>query len=294
MEITGRCQLECVHCYANSGPHGSHGTMAYSDWAAAIDQAAKLGTSMVQFIGGEPTLHPALPSLITHALDRGVEVEVHSNLVHVADPLWDLFALSGVRLATSYYTDDPDQHQRITGRHTLERTRAKIARAVARGIPIRVGIIDLGDDQRVQQAHADLTSLGVTRIEHDRMRVLGRPARGQCDASELCGNCGDGIAAILPDGTVTPCPLARWLTAGNLRTTQLSSLIGEVRRIASTVIAPALAETRPCQPNCTPGCDPSMTAPGGGDGCVPKARCEPNKPAKDPCAPEFKCRPKGK
>ena len=31
LEITGKCQLECTHCYADSGPKGTHGTMATRD-----------------------------------------------------------------------------------------------------------------------------------------------------------------------------------------------------------------------------------------------------------------------
>ncbi len=58
LEITGRCGLSCSHCYARSGPSGSHGTMTADDWRSVISQAAGLGVSMVQFIGGEPTLHP--------------------------------------------------------------------------------------------------------------------------------------------------------------------------------------------------------------------------------------------
>ena len=32
LEITGRCQLSCRHCYASSGPAGGHGTMTTGDW----------------------------------------------------------------------------------------------------------------------------------------------------------------------------------------------------------------------------------------------------------------------
>ena len=49
LEITGRCGLSCSHCYAGSGPAGSHGTMTAGDWRSVITQAAGLGVSMVQF-----------------------------------------------------------------------------------------------------------------------------------------------------------------------------------------------------------------------------------------------------
>ncbi|MBO0880190.1 MAG: radical SAM protein [Mycobacterium sp.] len=60
LEITGRCQLACVHCYADSGPAGTHGSMRRADWLRVMDQAARMGVRMVQFIGGEPTLHPRI------------------------------------------------------------------------------------------------------------------------------------------------------------------------------------------------------------------------------------------
>ncbi|MGW3467297.1 hypothetical protein ACWDKQ_02205 [Saccharopolyspora sp. NPDC000995] len=48
LEITGRCQLECTHCYAESGPTGDHSTMQVNDWRRVIDQSAELGTRIVQ------------------------------------------------------------------------------------------------------------------------------------------------------------------------------------------------------------------------------------------------------
>ena len=142
LEITGRCQLECRHCYADSGPGGGHGSMTAADWRRVIDQSVELGVEMVQFIGGEPTLHPDLPDLLGYALAAGVEVEVFSNLAHVTPALWELFAQPGVHLACSYYSDRAGQHAAITGRAgSYARTRANIGEAVRRSIPLRVGVI---------------------------------------------------------------------------------------------------------------------------------------------------------
>ncbi|HLH68449.1 MAG TPA: hypothetical protein VKY90_05345 [Candidatus Dormibacteraeota bacterium] len=58
-EITGRCQLECVHCYAASGPKASPGTMTERDWCRVIDQAATLGVGTVQLIGESRPCTPA-------------------------------------------------------------------------------------------------------------------------------------------------------------------------------------------------------------------------------------------
>lgn len=80
LEITGKCQLACGHCYADSGPRGTHGVMRTSDWFRVIDEARELRVPATQFIGGEPTLHPHLPKLVERAVASGIEVEIYSNL----------------------------------------------------------------------------------------------------------------------------------------------------------------------------------------------------------------------
>src|SRR5579875_3472941 len=117
--------------------------MRREDWERVIDEAAGLGAPMVQFIGGEPTLHPDLPALIRRALDRGLEVEVFSNLVRIRTELWELFQEPGVRLATSYYSADAGRHDAVTGRRSHDRTLANIEQAVRRRVPLRVGVIEV-------------------------------------------------------------------------------------------------------------------------------------------------------
>ncbi len=189
---------------------------------------------------------------------------MYTNLTHVRDSWWDLFACPRVSLATSYYSDDLGQHDAITGRRRSHaRTRANIAEAVRRGVPLRAGIITVREGQRAAQAHSELQALGVTRIGSDRLRHLGRAAGvGQPDVSD----CGLGVAAILPSGDVTPCVMARWLTVGNVRETPLAEILSGPAMAGAVAVIPAGAGhacnpdlCRPdsdgdiCQPPCRPG-----------------------------------------
>ncbi|MFF7471154.1 radical SAM protein [Streptomyces sp. NPDC008092] len=226
LEITGKCQLECTHCYAESGPDGDHGSMSTEEWRQVIDQGAEAGMELVQFIGGEPTLHPDLLPLMRHALSRGLEVEVYSNLVHITEEMWEVFSAPGVRLATSYYSDRAGEHTRITKRNTHERTRRNISEAVRRGIPMRAGIVDVHDSQRVAKAEEELRELGVTRIRHDRVRGVGRGGAGrEPNMSQLCGRCGNGRLAVSASGDVWPCVFSRWRSVGNVRQTPLPEIL---------------------------------------------------------------------
>ncbi|MEU5957531.1 radical SAM protein [Streptomyces sp. NPDC047525] len=226
LDLTRKCQLECAHCLNASGPAGGHGEMTHEDWIRVIDQGAASGVPAVQLFGGEPLLHPSSLELAEHALNRGMVVEVYSNLVHVSGPWWEFLQRRGARLATSYYSDDPNEHDAITGRPSHARTKANITKAVDLGIPIRVAIIDCGGGQRIEEARRELTALGVQRIKTDKVRPFGRAACGQePNASGLCGQCGDGRASIGPDGNVSPCVFSTWVTVGNVLSRSLEDIL---------------------------------------------------------------------
>jgi MoaA/NifB/PqqE/SkfB family radical SAM enzyme len=278
LDLTRKCQLACAHCYNASGPDGGQGTMTREDWLGVLDQAASVGVHRVQFIGGEPTMHPHFAELAAHALTAGLEVEVFSNLVHVPAECWELFQRGGVSLATSYYSDRASSHDAMTGRPSHARTRANIARAVRLRIPVRVGIIADEDDKRLEATRADLRGLGVTRIGVDHVRPFGRGAReGQePDVSGLCGHCGNGRAAIGPDGTVSPCVFSGFIGVGNIHGAPLADILrGEAMTRANAAIRSARG-VRACYPDRAP-CGPDYNPP---QTCGPDedAECSPGTP----------------
>jgi MoaA/NifB/PqqE/SkfB family radical SAM enzyme len=258
--------------------------MTLEDWSSVIDQVAGLGTRMVQFIGGEPTLYRGLPDLVGHALGRGLQVEVFSNLVHVSPQLWDVFAQPGVQLATSYYADVAEQHEAITkGRGSYARTKANIVEALRRSIPLRVGVIDVQDGQRVDEAREELAALGVAgEVRVDHLRQVGRGVRTMSpDLSQLCGDCGRGKIAVAPDGSVWPCVFSRWLPVGNVRHDSLADILtGPPMAVTSAKLAEHFASRVPtspcvpkmCDPQCGPSCSPACNPAGN---CTPAGKCVP-------------------
>lgn len=280
LEITGQCQLECVHCYADSGPYGTHGSMSQKDWVGVIEDAARLGVNTLQFIGGEPTLHPDFPKLLKTAADHRIEVEIFSNLVHITPTLWDLFSNMRVSIATSWYSEDPKEHAAITNRNSFKMTKAGISEALRRGIPIRVGIIGIHEDQKVERARQLLMELGVReeQIGYDDLRQIGRGAHDEKSGpDQLCGHCADGVLAISSSGDVWPCVFSRFMPLGNVKKQMLSELVAKqvvekARAELLTLWEDDLAACIPgkCEPQCPPRCSPSCSP------CAPGKRCWPS------------------
>ncbi|MFE7117646.1 radical SAM protein [Streptomyces sp. NPDC057654] len=268
LDLTRKCQLNCTHCYNASGPKGTHGAMSREDWTSVLDQAAKMGVGHVQFIGGEPTLHPDFEALTSHALSLDLKTEVYSNLVHVSASRWELFQHDGLSLATSYYSANAREHNAMTGRRSHSRTRANIEKAVRLGIPLRAGIV-AATDQQITEARRDLETLGVKRIGADRIRPFGRAGNDQePQTANLCGRCGSGAAAINPDGTVSPCVFSTWIKTGSVRDSALTAILGGAAMTRANTSIRESARMDACRPACDPNAECTPGFPG--TECDPK------------------------
>src|SRR5215210_6144823 len=102
LELTNRCNLQCVHCYAESHPHsGDRDLLTTRDYESIMSQAYALGCRNIQFIGGEPQLNRDFLQLVIKAKTIGFEfIEVFSNLTRLADDTVRYAADNGVRFAT--------------------------------------------------------------------------------------------------------------------------------------------------------------------------------------------------
>ncbi len=222
LEITPKCNLTCSHCYAESGPDlPLSGRMAFGDWCRLMDEARALGCRSLQFIGGEPTLHPDLPKLVEYARRAGFSnCEVFTNATHLDDDLIETFRKCRARVSFSFYSSDPVTHDRIT-RHagSFEKTVAGIERLVKRRVRVHAGVIRMPQNERhVRSAKWFLRRLGVWSIATDRVRGVGRGTTlvpGASARGELCGSCWSGLLSVDGNGDAHPCVFSRSVAVGN-------------------------------------------------------------------------------
>lgn len=115
----------------------------------------------------------------------------------------------------------------------------------------------------MREARAQIEAMGITDVAMDRVRAVGRAAGGAAPSVEaLCGRCGRGKAAILPNGELALCVLSRFMPCGNVREQRLADLVGSERWRRAVEAVPS-AEGDPCVPKDSP-CRPAHPA------CLPK------------------------
>lgn len=235
VELTGRCDASCVHCYASAGPDVV-ATLDRATCEAVLRDAAGLGFRAVQFTGGEPLLCPYLPELVELAAGLGLtNVEIYTNGLRLDDALLDRLAPARPGFAFSFYSHRPDVHDAITRvPGSCGRTAAAISRVVARGLRVRVSVVAVaGNADHVEQTVAFVRGLGVAQVGWGASHAVGRgslyegPVRAPCelDAANDDARRNGGRLCVAYDGSVVPCIFHRHDVLGRLAERPLREIV---------------------------------------------------------------------
>jgi len=112
MEITGRCNLNCIHCYLPNHPNINLPKNLIFD---ILDQLKEMGTLSVTFTGGEPLLHNDFASILEKARENDFSIAVLSNGILINKEIIEIFKKFNVGLVQiSLYSLNPEIHDKIT------------------------------------------------------------------------------------------------------------------------------------------------------------------------------------
>ena len=275
LELTNRCNLQCKHCYAESGPEkATTGALSCEEYKDIIEQACDVGCRELQFIGGEPTLNTDLEQLIGFACSMGISVEIYTNLTRMPTSLIGCILAADARVATSIYAAKPEIHDEITGvRGSFARTISNLQKLVAAGVETRVSVIEMEENTSgIAETVEMLKGLGIENIGVDHVRPFGR-GLAHVDGPELaglCGACAENVLCIGPSGVVTPCIMSKAWTVGSIRSQKLTDIcqsddLFELRQRISEETS-ARRPVAYCKPK---ACAPINCMPNGSSGCRP-------------------------
>jgi 12,18-didecarboxysiroheme deacetylase len=77
--VTQRCNLRCVHCYAHSKDMEYENELSTEEGMALIDDLADFGCPVILFSGGEPLMRKDLPELVGYARSKGIRAVISTN-----------------------------------------------------------------------------------------------------------------------------------------------------------------------------------------------------------------------
>ncbi len=85
--VTRRCNLRCVHCYAHAGNKPTHDELSTGAGMHLIEDLARFGVPVLLFSGGEPIARPDLPELAAYAVKKGMRAVISTNGTLITRPM---------------------------------------------------------------------------------------------------------------------------------------------------------------------------------------------------------------
>lgn len=95
MELTERCNLQCIHCYINrpaQDEEAQERELSTDRVQAILEEAASLGCLAVKFTGGEPLLREDFGDIYLFARKSGMKVVIYTNGTLLTERLAALLA----------------------------------------------------------------------------------------------------------------------------------------------------------------------------------------------------------
>ena len=77
--VTQRCNLKCVHCYAHAKNKAMDNELTTEQGKQLIDDLAGFGSPVMLFSGGEPLVRKDLPQLAAYAVEKGMRAVISTN-----------------------------------------------------------------------------------------------------------------------------------------------------------------------------------------------------------------------
>jgi len=77
--VTRRCNLKCVHCYAHAKDIAFDNELTTEQGKELINDLAAFGSPVMLFSGGEPLVRKDLPQLAAYAVEKGMRAVISTN-----------------------------------------------------------------------------------------------------------------------------------------------------------------------------------------------------------------------
>ncbi len=77
--VTRRCNLKCVHCYAHAKNRPVDNELTTHQGMELINDLAEFGSPVMLFSGGEPLVRKDLPQLAAYAVEKGMRAVISTN-----------------------------------------------------------------------------------------------------------------------------------------------------------------------------------------------------------------------
>ena len=178
------CNQKCVHCYATGQPLSDERELSTEDWKKVLDICRRVGIPQVTFTGGEPTMREDLFDLIKYA--RWFISRLNTNGIRLTPEYCRQLReaeLDSVQI--TFYSADPEVHNRLVGAARYEETLAGIKNALEQGLSVSINTPLCTLNREYEKTLELLHELGVIYVTCSGLITTGSAAGALSESLQL-------------------------------------------------------------------------------------------------------------
>ena len=178
------CNQKCVHCYAAGQVLSDEEELSTDDWKKILDNCRDACIPQVTFTGGEPTMREDLFELISYA--RWFISRLNTNGIRLTpDYCKKLREAELDSVQITFYSEDPEIHNRLVGAARYEETLAGIKNALAQGLSVSINTPLCTLNRDYVKTLELLHGLGVIYVTCSGLITTGSAAQTESEALQL-------------------------------------------------------------------------------------------------------------
>jgi len=136
--ITGRCNLNCIHCYANT--YRNEEELDTIEVLKIVEDAAKVGVEHVHYTGGEPLIRRDMIQILKETIDLGLYATLFTNLTAIKPDVAKELGKLGIVIYTSMDGHNKELYEMHRGKGTWNRFLKGFSLVKKEGLHIHVNI----------------------------------------------------------------------------------------------------------------------------------------------------------
>ena len=178
------CNQKCVHCYAAGQTLSDEPELSTDKWKAILDRCRSAGIPQVTFTGGEPTLRDDLFELIYYA--RWFISRLNTNGIRLTkDYCKKLHEAELDSVQITFYSSDPEIHNKLVGAPRYEETLSGIKNALAERLSVSINTPLCTLNRDYEKTLEFLHGLGVIYVTCSGLITTGSAAGADSEALQL-------------------------------------------------------------------------------------------------------------
>ena len=180
------CNQKCIHCYAAGQALSEENELSAQDWKQILAKCRAAGIPQVTFTGGEPTMRDDLIELIREA--RWFISRLNTNGIRLTREYCRKLReaeLDSVQI--TFYSQDPQVHNRLVGAPQYDSTVSAIENALAEGLSVSINTPLCTLNSNYVETLQFLHEKGIIYVTCSGLITTGNAAQESSECLQLTG-----------------------------------------------------------------------------------------------------------